>query len=243
MIGNIEALSSDAIDAVIVDCATCGSALGHIYPKLMREMELPADDAEKIAAKVWDVTEFIAAHADRLEPHLRPDAPRQTVAYHLPCHLKNHGKDRNAAVSLLGRLPGVDFRQTPDWDVCCGGGGLFFNEFPDISADMVAGKVKNAMDSGAEHWATRLPGMPGPAVRQSAAKRHAGCVSSGGNCGTGTHVASQRATISNLKFEISNHKERSELWLTNITSKKIAARAAACASRSAPRTSWRYPPR
>lgn len=157
-LNNIAALKDAAIDAVIVDCATCGSALGHIYPQLMREMDLPAADAESIAARVWDAGEFIAAHADRLEPHLNPAAKMQPATYHLPCHLKNHGKGKNAVADLLQRLPGVDFRQTPDWDVCCGGGGLFFNEFPEISAEMVEKKIANALASGAAFWATGCPG-------------------------------------------------------------------------------------
>lgn len=158
VVHNIAALSGDGIDAVIVDCATCGSALGHIYPKLMQEMALPVEAAEKIAARTWDVSEFIEANADRLEAHLDPKAKGQPVTYHLPCHLKNHGREKHATVKLLQRLPGVDFRQAPDWDVCCGGGGLFFNEFPEISARMVEKKIANALASGAAHWATGCPG-------------------------------------------------------------------------------------
>lgn len=158
VLDNIAGLADEAIDAVVVDCATCGSALGHIYPKLMQELDLPADEAGKVAAKVWDISDFLEAHVDLLAPHLKPDAPRQRVTYHLPCHLKNHGRDRNAAVNLLRRLPGMDFRQTSDWDACCGGGGLFFNEFPEISAEMVHGKIKNALKTGAQFWATGCPG-------------------------------------------------------------------------------------
>lgn len=155
---NLDAIQAAACDAVLVDCATCGSALGHAYPKLMDEMDLPAGPARELAAKVWDVGEFILQNFSRLEPQLDPIKTKAKVTYHLPCHLKNHGKEKTMVETLLERLPHVDYMRTPDWDVCCGGGGLFFNEYPDISKEMVDGKIQNAVQSGAQYWATGCPG-------------------------------------------------------------------------------------
>jgi glycolate oxidase iron-sulfur subunit len=155
---NIEALGKAACDAVLVDCATCGSALGNVYPKLMEEFGLPADGARAVATKVWDMGEFVQENFRRLAPHLEPDQPQEDVTYHLPCHLKNHGKGPSRVEALLQALPHVDYRHAPDWDVCCGGGGLFGNEFPEISRKIVATKIAHALDSGARHWATGCPG-------------------------------------------------------------------------------------
>jgi glycolate oxidase iron-sulfur subunit len=52
----------------------------------------------------------------------------------------------------------VEYHRAPDWDACCGGGGFFFNEFPDISKKMVDGKIAHAIASGATSWATGCPG-------------------------------------------------------------------------------------
>ncbi|GAB6906539.1 GlcF1 [Desulfosarcina cetonica] len=155
---NIRSLSAHDCDAVLTDCATCGSALGHMYPRLMAELDLPAGDADALAATVMDAGEFVATHMDLLTPHLSPAATRETVTYHLPCHLKNHGSGKTLLESLLTHLPHADYHRTPDWDACCGGGGFFFNEYPDIAKRMVDGKIANALASGARTWATGCPG-------------------------------------------------------------------------------------
>lgn len=158
ILSNLSALQVKTLDAVLVDCATCGSALGHAYPQLMDEMGLPADPGRQLAAKVWDMGEFILENFSHLEPHLDQNKAKEKVTYHLPCHLKNHGKGKSMVESLLERLPHIDYQRTPDWDACCGGGGFFFNEFPEISKKMVDGKIAHAIESGATSWATGCPG-------------------------------------------------------------------------------------
>jgi glycolate oxidase iron-sulfur subunit len=107
---------------------------------------------------VWDIGEFVFKHFEQLVPHLDQNVPKETVTYHLPCHLKNHGQDKNMVENLLKQLPYVDYQKTRDWDSCCGGGGFFFNEYPDISKKIVDGKIKNAVSTGAQSWATGCPG-------------------------------------------------------------------------------------
>ena len=158
ILGNIDALLRDECDAVVVDCATCGTALGHAYPQLMKEMGLPEAPARRLAEKVWDIGEFILEKFDSLEPFLNPVRNRLRVTYHSPCHLRNHGRGKTMVETLLERLPHVDYRRAPDRDSCCGGGGMFFNEFQQISKQMVDAKVQNATDTGAQIWATGCPG-------------------------------------------------------------------------------------
>jgi glycolate oxidase iron-sulfur subunit len=155
---NLGALRSVACDAVLVDCATCGAALGHVYPRVAAELGLPADDARAIAAKVWDMGAFVQERFDDLAPHLAPGGPQETVISHLPCHLKNHGKGADRVDALLQALPHVAYRRMADQEACCGGGGLFSNEFPAISKQMVDAKIASALASGAQFWATGCPG-------------------------------------------------------------------------------------
>jgi glycolate oxidase iron-sulfur subunit len=155
---NIDALLQTECDAVVVDCATCGTALGHAYPRLMEEMGLPEAPAKRLAEKVWDIGEFILENFDSLEPFLNPVRHGLRVTYHAPCHLRNHGRGKAMVESLLERLPHVDYCRAPDWDACCGGGGMFFNDYQEISKQMVDTKIRNAQDTGAQIWATGCPG-------------------------------------------------------------------------------------
>jgi glycolate oxidase iron-sulfur subunit len=155
---NIEALLQVDCDAVVVDCATCGTALGHAYPQLMKEIDLPEAPARRLAELVWDIGEFIVENFDSLEPFLNPEKPLLPVTYHSPCHLRNHGRGKAMLETLLERLPHVDYRRTPDRDACCGGGGMFFHEFQEISKRMAGAKIQNASATGARIWATGCPG-------------------------------------------------------------------------------------
>jgi glycolate oxidase iron-sulfur subunit len=124
----------------------------------MKEMGLPEAPAGRLAEKVWDVTEFILDNFDSLEPQLDPTRPSERVTYHAPCHLRNHGRGKEMVETLLERLPNVEYRRAPDRDACCGGGGMFFNTYPDISKKMVDDKIRNAEATGAGIWTTGCPG-------------------------------------------------------------------------------------
>ena len=155
---NIDVLAQADCDAVVVDCATCGSALGRVYPRLMKEMGLPEARVRRLAEKVRDIGEFILENFDSLEPLLDPGRPRLRVTYHLPCHLRNHGQGEAMVETLIERLPHVDYRRASDRDACCGGGGMFFNTYPEISKRMADAKIQNAAATGARIWATGCPG-------------------------------------------------------------------------------------
>lgn len=168
ILANIDALGAGSCDAVVVDCTTCSSALRRTYPRLLEEIGQPADAARTLAGKVWDIGEFILDNFSRLQPHLDAQRPKERVTYHLPCHLKNHGRGKAMVEDLLQRFSHVEYQRTPDWDACCGGGGLFFNEFPSVSEKIVAAKIASARQSGAQVWAT---GCPGCRVQLSGSQR------------------------------------------------------------------------
>ena len=152
-------------DAVIVDCATCGSALKNEYPHLLREMrelgdpvtEDDIDAADRLAAKVRDITVFIAEHEDWL-PQLHAIDPPCRVTYHDPCHLAKGQKVSAEPRQLLRAIPGVEFVEMAGADDCCGGGGSFQIEYADTSAKITNRKIANIAKTRADILATGCPG-------------------------------------------------------------------------------------
>jgi glycolate oxidase iron-sulfur subunit len=154
------------VDAVIVDCATCGSALRKEYTQILHELrdlgenieEKLIKDAELLASKTKDVSEYIDAHIDWLpEFPTMPDPPVR-VTYHDPCHLL---KGQNVGIQprhILNSLPNVDFVEMEGANTCCGGGGEFQIDYPEVSAAITNRKVNNIYKSGAEVVATGCPG-------------------------------------------------------------------------------------
>lgn len=155
---NIKLFNQGDALAVITDCATCGSALRHGYGALLKSLGRSEEEAVSLSQKVFDASEFIADHFDLLEPHLNANATVKPVTYHNPCHLRNAQGVQNKVENLISKLPNIDFRPSVDADSCCGGGGSFAYEHPDIAGKIAAKKIKHAKKTGARLWATGCPG-------------------------------------------------------------------------------------
>ncbi|MFP4348266.1 MAG: (Fe-S)-binding protein [Desulfococcaceae bacterium] len=152
---NIQALETAGDDPILVDCATCGTALKKEYPLLCDTLHLDPQAVAGIAARVFHITPFVLDHLDEL------DFPRTNTALkvtsHTPCHRKHGFGGEDVVARLLKKLPGVDYRPAPDAEECCGGGGTFFYEYPEISKKMVDKKVASAQATGADIWVTDCP--------------------------------------------------------------------------------------
>lgn len=158
IVTNIRVLGEPDSTAIVVDCATCGSALRKEYPQALAELGLETKAATSLAGKVFDISEFVYRHYDLLEPHLRRLQPPETVTYHNPCHLRNAQGIKGLVEHLLSRLPGATYVPSKDAESCCGAGGSFCLEHPDITKAIAAEKIKNARATGAGFWATGCPG-------------------------------------------------------------------------------------
>lgn len=155
---NVGLLARSDVQGVITDCATCGSALRKEYPMILAELGSERDKATAIAGKTSDISEFLFAHIDDLIPMFKDDAPQLQVTYHSPCHLRNFQGVETQVEMLLQRLPNVVYVRSADFNSCCGGGGTFFYDYPEISKKIVNAKILHAKATGASIWATGCPG-------------------------------------------------------------------------------------
>jgi glycolate oxidase iron-sulfur subunit len=155
---NIKIFNRRDIAAVVVDCATCGSALRKEYAEVLAASGIDPEGAGQLAGRVKDICEFLWEHMDLLRPLLRSQPKETVVTYHSPCHLRNAQGVNSQVEDLLLQLPGVRYVKSADFDRCCGGGGTFFYDYPDISRRIVEKKIANAQATGAQKWATGCPG-------------------------------------------------------------------------------------
>ncbi len=153
---NVECLSGHNAEAVIVDCPTCGSALKKEFPQVIRKYGEDATKADKIAAKVTDIMQFINNRRDKLEELIQQGgkAKNDIITYHTPCHLRN---SFISAEPMLRKLEAINFKPASDANSCCGGGGTFFYEYPAIATKMAETKAENAKRTGANIWLTDCP--------------------------------------------------------------------------------------
>ncbi|MCP4020431.1 MAG: (Fe-S)-binding protein [Desulfobacteraceae bacterium] len=156
IVTNINALDLDAADTILVDCATCGTALKHEYPLFTETLGLDKTKVEKIASKVEDIMSFIQKRFHLLS-FTKDSIEKVKATYHIPCHLKNSFGSHEQAQTLLNRLPCIVYSPADNADQCCGGGGSFFYEYPEISKQMVTKKIEGVKATLADIWLTDCP--------------------------------------------------------------------------------------
>ena len=142
---NVSIFNREDVDAVIVDCATCGAALKNDYVHIMEEMGEDADAARSMASRVMDISQYLQRFD--LKEYLLPINER--VTYHDPCHLLRSQRIKEEPRAMLKQIPGLDFVEMVGADACCGGGGNFQLQHPGISSGITSKKIKSIKDTGA----------------------------------------------------------------------------------------------
>jgi glycolate oxidase iron-sulfur subunit len=117
---NIDALLTGNYDAILTNAAGCGSTLKE-YDELLEEDPAYAAKAVEFKKRMKDVTEFLAAI--ELNPNMAP--LKYTVTYQDSCHLAHGQKIKVQPRKLLRAVPGLNFREMPMSDICCGSAGIY----------------------------------------------------------------------------------------------------------------------
>jgi glycolate oxidase iron-sulfur subunit len=133
---------------IAVDSAGCGAALkdyGHL---------LGTPEAHAFAARVRDIHELLADRVERLpEPKRRFPSP---VAVQDPCHLRHVQKAHMPVRTVLARY--ADLVELDDDGLCCGAGGAYSAQHPDMAGDIRARKLAAIGRTGAPVVASANPG-------------------------------------------------------------------------------------
>jgi glycolate oxidase iron-sulfur subunit len=149
---NIDLLLGLNVDAIVTDCATCGSSLKE-YPHWLAGDPEYAERAKEFAAKVKDISEFLA------EIGIRPPAGKvdARVTYHDPCHLCRAQGIREQPREML-RAAGVDLVEMEGADVCCGSAGTQLITHYHTSVGVLERKMDHVAATEAEIVASGCPG-------------------------------------------------------------------------------------
>ena len=150
---NIDVFTDAGVDAVVIASAGCGSRMKE-YDHLLRNDPSYADKAERFAATVKDVHEFLVDL-----PFTPPTAELDyTVTYQDSCHLGNAQRITSAPRQILNAIPGVYFVELPGAGRCCGAGGTYTITERDFSLRVLASKMDDFQTTGADVLATANPG-------------------------------------------------------------------------------------
>lgn len=147
---NIDIFGGYEVDFIVTDCGGCGAELkkyGH---------HIEGATAEAFSAKVRDISQILALHADELQTKLKP--LNQTVTYHDPCHIAHCQGIRKEPRDLLKLVPGLKYSELESADACCGSAGTYNITKPEMSDRILQRKLDTVRASGAEILVTSNPG-------------------------------------------------------------------------------------
>ncbi len=149
---NLRAFAAEDAAAIVTNSAGCSAMMKEYAELLERDPEF-APQAVNFAARVKDVTEFLAERG--LRPPARP--LRARVTYQDPCHLAHAQKIRSAPRDLLNAV-GADVVEMSNPDFCCGSAGTYNVAQNALSIKILDQKMDDITPTGAEIIATANTG-------------------------------------------------------------------------------------
>ncbi|MEM8903188.1 MAG: (Fe-S)-binding protein [Actinomycetota bacterium] len=133
---------------ILVDSAGCGAQLkdyGHL---------LGTPEAERFAARVLDVHEWLADHLDQLPPPVLRS--QGSVAIQDPCHLRHVQRVHGTVRTVLE--PYADIVELDDDGMCCGAGGAYAVFEPELAGEVRDRKLASIERAGGSVVASANPG-------------------------------------------------------------------------------------
>jgi len=131
---------------VVVPSGSCAAMLRHSYVELFSDDPHWYPRAQALAGRTYELTEFLVDVLGIANLGARFTGK---LTYHPSCHLlRGLGVDRQPRV-LLSAVQGAELVELPEATDCCGFGGVFSVEHPEISAAMLERKIANIEASGA----------------------------------------------------------------------------------------------
>jgi len=150
---NLDAFLAEPFDAIITNAAGCGATLKE-YGELLDGDGRDAERARLFVSKMKDITEFLAEIG--LVQRLGAVAARAT--YQDSCHLGHAQRVRAAPRELIRSVPGIEFKELPLADICCGSAGIYNVVHNELSMSLLKKKMEVIAATGAGLVLTANPG-------------------------------------------------------------------------------------
>ena len=131
---------------VVIPSGSCTGMIRHSYPELFADDPAWLARANSLAERSYEFSEFLVDVLQVTDVGARFPGK---VTYHSSCHLlRDLGVDQQPK-TLLQQVRELEMVPLSGTDECCGFGGVFSVEHPEISAAMLERKLANIESSGA----------------------------------------------------------------------------------------------
>lgn len=131
---------------IVIPSGSCTAMIRHGYQELFADDRDWLSRVAELSKRTYEFSEYLV---DVLQVVDLGSQYEGRITYHPSCHLsRDLGIDRQP-VTLLENVTGVEVLPLPKREECCGFGGLFSIEHPEISKAMLDRKLTNLEASGA----------------------------------------------------------------------------------------------
>jgi L-lactate dehydrogenase complex protein LldE len=125
---------------IIIPSGSCAHMIKHGYPELFQDAPLWLTRAHALGNRVYEFTEYLVDKLGVTDLGARWDG---VLTYHPSCHtLRGMNIDRQPR-ALLANIKGAQIVELPQAEECCGFGGIFSIEHPELSAEWLKRKIGN----------------------------------------------------------------------------------------------------
>lgn len=144
---------------VVLPSGSCTTMIRQEYPHLFEDDPPLKEAAEKLAAKTFELSEFLDKEAPdnpTIQAMLQGRAEGETITYHDSCHMCRMLGLQDEPRRLM-QMAGMEIAEMAEVR-CCGFGGVFSVRMPEVSNAMTAEKLRQARETGAKKLITADPG-------------------------------------------------------------------------------------
>ncbi|MBA2755118.1 MAG: LUD domain-containing protein [Chloroflexia bacterium] len=148
----IETLETTGTDTVVSGSASCVAMITQDYAHLFRDDLSWLARAEAVAARTIDFTSFLDRVARLPAGSLAAgpgEGPGEALAYHDSCQGLNALGLRAEPRRVLGEVLGIEVRGLAEGSLCCGFGGSFSFDYPEVAERLMNRKLDDAEATGA----------------------------------------------------------------------------------------------
>jgi len=161
---NAIAMAKDAIcafekvdaDTLVAPSSSCAITVTQDYVRLLEDDAEWRERAERLAERMVAFTPFAARLAR--ERGIRGRALGIRATYHDACQSANVLGVHDEPRALLRDVAGVELVEMAESSVCCGFGGTFSFEYPEVASRVLDRKLANVEATGADLLITDNPG-------------------------------------------------------------------------------------
>jgi len=136
----------DGAEQIVTPSGSCAAMVKHFYPRLFAG-DPDETRARAMAARTFELSEWLVRRRGVTHWGGHLDA---RLTYHDSCHLRREIGVVEEPRQLLASIEGARLEPLRGADQCCGFGGLFSVRYAELSSAILADKVDNAVQSGAD---------------------------------------------------------------------------------------------